>query len=78
LQKRPGPVGVERLFPGIHNLFDGYLLTPKKLLGIGAGRSPLAQISPIDLHLLLLSTLVLLLQNNTEGTIRETWFQVAP
>lgn len=40
--------------PGIDNFMRFELFFPKKLLGIFAGRSALAQVGPIDVHLLLL------------------------
>lgn len=54
LQQAPGRRFVEAFLARINDFLRFNLFIPKKLLGIGAGRSALAQIGPIDLHPLLL------------------------
>ncbi len=49
LQQLPGGIGINTLLARVNRFDNLNPLGPKKLLGILAGRSALAQIGPIDL-----------------------------
>ncbi len=50
LQQLPGRLRIDPLLARIGDLFRFDSFFPKKLLGIVAGRSALAQVGPIDVH----------------------------
>lgn len=50
-QQVPGPVVVDPYLARINDLSRFDLFIPKKLLGIFAGGSAFAQVSPFDIHL---------------------------
>lgn len=53
-EERPGVLLINLDLLGIDNLFDRDLLGLKKLLSILTGRSALAQVCPINFHIILL------------------------